>query len=153
MSITTEWLSTIASIVSALATSIAAGGVIFAYRQISITREIAQVQFEDGLAREYRQLAASLPSITLLGSELTEDQYSESFDKFFHYIDLSNEQIGLREQGRISDSVWVNWRDGIKYNLSLPAFARAWSEIRQKSESFAGLRALEGSSFLQDPKN
>ena len=137
---------------SALATSVAAGGVLFAYRQISLTREIAQVQFEDGFAREYRQLVASLPSKALLGSELTEEEYYKSFDEFFRYIDLSNEKIGLREQGRISDAVWINWRDGIKYNLSLPAFARAWSEIREKSESFEGLRALESSSFCQDPK-
>ena len=141
-----------AAIVSAAATCVAAAGVWYARSQLRTSREIAQLQFEDALTREYRELASRIPTGALLGDELNEAEYQDSFDEIFRYVDLSNEQASLRQRGRVTPEVWESWREGIRANLQLPAFARAWSEIKQRSKSFDELRRLESQQFASDPK-
>lgn len=138
--------------VSAIATSLTACSIIFAMWQIFLTRSIAQLQFEDSLAREYRNLCTSIPAAIFLKSEFTEVEYRNSFDEIYRYIDLSNEQVLLRQRGRISKDVWKNWCSGIESNLDLPAFARAWREVKEKTNSFQELRKLEKLNFKTDPK-
>ena len=77
--------------------------------------------------------------------------YANSFDELFHYIDLSNEQVCLRQRGRIGRDVWENWSEGINTNLGLPAFRRAWGDIQARSSSFQELRRLEREGFEIDP--
>lgn len=151
MSESTDWITAGASLISAIATCVAAAGVWYARRQLQTSREIYQLQFEDALAKEYRDLANRIPTKALLGAELSEDEYNKAFDDIFHYIDLSNEQVCLRFRNCIGKDVWENWCDGIKTNLSLPAFRKAWSEIKGQSESFRELRRLEQEEFKLDP--
>ncbi|WP_143599107.1 hypothetical protein [Variovorax boronicumulans] len=144
MNITPEW-------VSAVASTVAAVGVIFAFSQLRVSKNIAQLQFEDGLAKEYRELASRIPTKALLGKPLSEDEYEKSFDEFYRYVDLSNEQVSLRKRGRIGEGVWQYWCLGIQANLALPSFKRAWSEIQGQCESFQELRRLEAEGFKHDP--
>ena len=89
----------------------------------------------------------------LLGEQLDHDEYAKSFHLFYHYIDLTNEQIFLRQKGRVSKATWENWRDGVKSNMSLPALSQAWAEIKSKSPSrFEELRRLERDHFTGDPR-
>lgn len=148
----TPLISTVADVISAIGTSVAAAGVWFAHRQLVAGREIAQTQFEDGLAKEYRDLANRLPTSALLGDALDEGEYASAFDEFFRYVDLSNEQVCLRQFGRIGPNVWEQWRQGIEANLRLPAFSRAWLDIKGKSKSFQELRRLEQEGFATDPR-
>lgn len=143
----TDWLP-------ALASAVSAGGVVFAVVQLRLTKQISQKNFEDSLAKEYRELASRIPTKALLGSGLSPKEYKESFDELFRYIDLSNEQTLLRKNDRISDDTWASWRAGIQYNLSLPAFSRAWKEIKEKNrEQFEELKQLERRGFSSDPKS
>jgi hypothetical protein len=80
-------------------------GVWLAHRQLQTSSQIAQLQFEDALAKEYRELTNRLPTKVLLGSELEETEYPKAFDELFRYFDLSNEQVYLRQRGRISQEV------------------------------------------------
>jgi hypothetical protein len=82
---------------------------------------------------------------------LTDEEHERALDEFYHYIDLSNEQVFLRQRKRISAATWLNWRDGIRSNLDRPAFARAWQEIKERSGNFAELRRLEAEGFQSDP--
>jgi hypothetical protein len=116
--------------VSALAALVSACGLFLAFWQLKLMKRMAVMQFEDNLAREYRDLASRLPTKALLGEELTEDEHQGALDEFIHYIDLSNEQVFLRQCKRLSLTTWVNWCDGIRSNLQRPAFARAWQEIK-----------------------
>jgi hypothetical protein len=141
-----------AAVVSAAATTIAAAGVWYARRQLRTSREIAQLQFEDALTKEYRELASCIPTKALLGEPLDDAEYQKAFDEFFRYMDLSNEQVSLRQRDRINAEVWAIWRDGIQANLSLPAFQRAWAEVKARSTSFNELRRLESERFSTDPK-
>ncbi len=145
MTITPEW-------VSAVASTIAAVGVIFAFGQLRVAKNIAQLQFEDSLAKEYRELASRIPTKALLGDGLSEAEYQSSFDEFFRYVDLSNEQTSLRQRDRIGPIVWQYWSAGIQANLALPSFSRAWSEIQGKCDSFQELRRLQTEGFRYDPR-
>lgn len=138
--------------VSAIATAVAAFGVVLAYWQVWLARSIAQLQFEDALAREYRDLCSSIPAGVFLHREISESDYKQTFDEFYRYVDLSNEQVSLRHRGRVSQEVWLSWCAGIKHNLGLPAFARAWTEIKACTPSFQELRDLEAANFSADPR-
>lgn len=151
MSATTDIVSAMAAVVSAIATCVAAAGVFYARRQLQTSREIAQLQFEDALTKEYRDLVNRLPTKILLGERLTAEELPLAFDELFRYVDLSNEQIALRQRGRIGIVVWRHWCEGIQANLALPAFSEAWSAIKQRSESFKELRRLEAEEFKIDP--
>jgi hypothetical protein len=137
---------------SAISNAITAAGVILALWQLWITKTIAQLQFEDSLAREYRDLVARIPTRVFYGAILSEGEYRQSRDEFFRYIDLSNEQVALRKRNRVSRKVWVGWCEGIECNLSLPAFRKVWDEVKDRTSSFEELRMLERLKFKTDPK-
>jgi len=145
-----QWLEALAHV----ATTVTAGAVLLAWWQIREAKKQALTTFEDSLAREYREIAQRLPIAALLGEDLDKAQQDKALEKFFHYIDLSNEQAFLRLSGRVSAETWNNWRDGIKSNLSKPAFKKGWEEIKRRApESFSELRRLEASQFRDDPRN
>jgi hypothetical protein len=88
-----------------------------------------------------------------LGEVLSLEEFEEAFPRLYQYIDLTNEQIFLRMNGRISKATWLNWQDGIKSNLGRPAFAQAWARIKSGAVgSFTELRKLEDSGFEDDPR-
>jgi hypothetical protein len=148
--VTPEWISAIAAVVSTI-------GIWFVRKQLVITKDIAQLQFEDALEKEYRELVSGIPTKALLDSDLDDAEYAQAFDEFFRYFDLSNRQIELRKEGRIGDATWNNWRLGIKFNMSQPAFKKAWSDVKTRTEDhatefFSELRTLDESVYLRDPK-
>ena len=133
-------MNDILTLVSSVATAI---GVLVAASQIWLTRRQSVTTFEDSFAREYRELAAKLPTKALLGEPLSEEEHLKHFDEFYHYFDLSNEQAFLHLTGRVRAGTWKFWRDGMASNLRRPAFKRAWSEIAARANSdFAELRKL-----------
>lgn len=143
-----EWIAASAALASMT-------GLWFIRRQLQLTEEIAKLQFEDSLEKEYRQLIAGIPIKALLDSDLSEEEYRKSFDEFFRYFDLSNKQAALWKEKRIDKATWDNWRSGIRFNLSLPAFSKAWGEVKTRtddhaSEFFSELRELENSGFSAD---
>ncbi len=151
MSEITDIISAAGSVISAVAACVAAAGVWYARNQLKTSREIAQLAFEDALAKEYRELAGQLSKKALMGESLNDVEYEDAFDELYRYVDLTNEQIALRARGRITSEMWLSWSDGIKANLALPAFARAWAEIKTRSAGFEELRRLEQDGFDIDP--
>jgi hypothetical protein len=139
--------------ITAAASAITAVSVVFAFWQLVLTQRIVQLQFEDALAKEYRDIAARLPTKVFYGVSPDAREQSSLRDEFYRYIDLSNEQISLRQRRRVSKAVWRSWREGIKSNLSLPAFATAWEEVKDRTNSFAELRRLERGRYAVDLAN
>jgi hypothetical protein len=136
-------------IVASIATAV---GVLLAWWQIRDGSVQAVTTFEDSLDREYREICQRLPVTVLLGGVLTTEEFNANLGHFYSYIDLSNQQISLRQQNRIREATWDNWRDGIRGNLERPAFRQAWDEIKGKApSSFAELRDLEKAGFRGDP--
>lgn len=129
-------LTDISNIATAIAVVVGAWQLVLAQRQ-SITN------FEDSFAKEYRELAAMLPTKALLGESLTDAEHQEYFDEMYHYFDLCNEQVFLWNDGRISERTWIYWKDGITSHMQRPAFERAWAEISARANGdFSELKAM-----------
>jgi hypothetical protein len=128
-------------------------GVFLAVWQLWEAKKQARTEFEDQFAREYRELSKVIPLEAFFGEKLETKEIEQAKAAFFHYIDLCNEQVFLRQQGRISRATWQSWCGGIEANLKLPAFQLGWREIKQKTTTFAELRKLEESDFNEDPKD
>jgi len=95
-----------------------------------------------------------IPVEALLGKELTPGEVKENQKGVYFYIDLSNDQVILRQNGRINRATWTIWCDGIKSNLSRAAFRKEWEKIKiAVPDSFSELRRLEKTDFKEDPKN
>jgi hypothetical protein len=144
-------LQDIASVATALGVIATAIGIFYTRSWLKYSQLQAATGFEDELNREYRNLTRGISTNALLGKPLAEDEYRDSFRALYHYIDLSNEQVFLRQQGRVSLVVWASWSDGIRSNLSRPAFQRAWEEVKTNSRNFTELRWLERTNFEKDP--
>jgi hypothetical protein len=116
---------------------------LIAYRQLRLATRNTQVTFEDALAREFRQVSMRMPLKALLGQPLDADEMEASLAAFYWYFDLTNEQLFLRRHGRISETVWRSWEEGIERAMRRPAFADAWRRITAGSDTtFAELRAF-----------
>lgn len=136
--------------IAAVATAI---GVLMAWWQIRTTKEQAVATFEDQLTTQYRDIAATLPVEALLGEELSAERQAAALPAFYRYIDLTNEQVFLRQTGRVRRSTWANWAAGIQGHLERPAFAAAWSDIQRRAQNnFTELRRLQRERFLNDPR-
>lgn len=139
-------------IVSAVSAAVSALAVIVAMWQLRATKIIHQLEFEDSLDKEYRDLVARIPTKALIGSGLSPVEYAQAFDEFYRYFDLCNQQIILRMRKRIGQDVWSEWCCGIAYNIEkLPAFKRAWEDIKDRSDSFKEILRLQAEKFLVDP--
>ena len=130
-------------VLSALANVATACAVMVAAWQLVLSQKQAVTTFEDSLAKEYRDIAATLPVKALLGETLSDSEHIDKFDEFYRYFDLCNQQAFLRQSGRVSDKTWTFWSEGIASNLKRPAFERAWSEVAARSSGdFSELREL-----------
>ena len=128
---------------SALASLGTAVGVAVAAYQLFVARRQAMTAFEDSLNNQYRIAIGRLPVEALFGEELPKGGQDSLLPHFYRYFDLCNEQAFLHAHGRISEKTWRNWQEGIRSNLTRPAFAFAWAEIaRRASGDFAALREL-----------
>jgi hypothetical protein len=147
-----ETLTLIAAGATALGTAVTSVGVFLAWWQIKAAKQLNRTQFEDSLAQHYRDIIKDIPVKALLGEPLEPKEQKEALKYFYRYIDLTNDQIFLRQQGRVGDETWENWRDGIKSLMAMPAFSEAWLQIKKKpTTKFDELRRLEDSEYRDEP--
>lgn len=138
--------------IEAIASVVTATGIFIGAYQLLLTKRINQTQFEDDLVNHYREIIKMIPVEALLGKELTPAEADKARDGIYFYIDLCNDQVFLRQNGRVSQATWILWRDGIRSNLSRAAFRKSWEEIKTTvPRDFAELRQLEKSDFKDDP--
>jgi hypothetical protein len=118
-------LQDVAAFATAAGVIAAAIGIFYARWSLKHSQRQAETSFEDQLNREYRDLTRDISPKALLGKPLADDEYRDSVPALYHYLDLCNEQVFLRQQGRISEATWTSWKDGIHSNLARPAFQKA----------------------------
>ncbi len=139
-------LQLVAEAATALAVGVAAW-------QLWMTKRQARTQFEDGLAREYREIVRRLPVEAMLGHPVSDAMVDQHLQDFYTYVDLTNEQIFLRRKGRVTKTTRNNWREGICDLMNLPAFQIAWRKLNGgPAERFNQLRLLAEDKFGTDPK-
>jgi hypothetical protein len=143
----------VADTLNAITGAATALGVAVAAWQLWLNTRQSRVTFEDALTREYRDIAQHLPLQALLGEPLNETDLENSLHLFYRYIDLTNEQLFLRQRRRIGSYTWRNWRDGITMNMSLPVFQQAWSALSKKPvKRFSELGRAMDERFTKDPR-
>jgi hypothetical protein len=146
-----DWLS----LVDAIASIATALGVGFTGYQIKMAKQAAKSEFEDSLMQQYREIIKRIPIEALLGKDLkaiNAQKWEDTLDDFYRYIDLSNEQVFLRQNNRVSEATWQSWCEGIESNLKLQSFKDAWNYFKKEApEYFKELQLLELKDFKDDP--
>lgn len=104
------------------------------------SQQLAQIEFEDSLNREYRGLVKLLPNGAFSKHGLPENVIADSLRSFYCYFDLCNQQILMKE--RIRPGTFEEWKLGIFGNLERKAFAGAWKLIRDETGDFEELNTL-----------
>jgi hypothetical protein len=122
-----------------------------AEQQVDLLRRHEQTAFEDDLSREYRSLIGLLPPEAFYTDWQRFDPAAD-VRAFYRYFDLSNEQLFLARQGRVSTATREQWKDGIAGNLCLPAFQAAWAALRPHLDdrTFEDLRELRRERRIPD---
>ena len=139
-----DW-NTLASV----ATAVLVGVGVF---EIRLGSRIAQAQFEDSLDQQYRNLSKDIPVDALIGKSVPDQQWLETRELIYNYLDLCNEQVFLRQKKRIRKDTWLDWCAGINSHLSKPAFQKVWNEVKSESAAtFPFLERLESRDFAVDP--
>jgi hypothetical protein len=92
-------IMTIIETLAALANIATAAAVVVGAWQLVLVHRLSVTNFENTFSKEYRELAAKLPTKALLGEEFTDDEHAKHFDEMYHYFDLCNEQAFLRSLG------------------------------------------------------
>ena len=139
-------------LISAIANCVMAGGALLIVWQIRQSKLQAITTFEDTLDNEYRRIVHGVPAKILLGEEVPQSELTGYLDELIAYFDLCNQETFLRQRKRISGSTWIYWSDGIRSNLTRPAFKQAWEMIKASNRTdFEELRKLELSGFSEDP--
>jgi hypothetical protein len=114
--------------------------------QVKLAREQARTTFENSLTEQYRAIIRDIPIDIWLKAELKElspEQQNRCRDAIYRYIELSQEEAFLYENKRVSHEAWIQWSDGIKGNMALPAFRDVWALVdKGRPESFNEFRAL-----------
>lgn len=139
-------MSEVWTAVGSIGTAIA---VIVAAIQIRYATRQEKTEFEDSLAKEYRELLGQLSRSILLQDTVTDRDTNEKFVILYRYLDLSNEQVLLREKGRITKVTWNDWCAGIRSNLEKDGFKDVWNSV--KGKSFDDLKRLQDTDFV-DPR-
>ncbi len=85
--------SGIIALLTALGSIATAAGVFFAWQQLRHTRRQSQTAFEDGLNREYRDIALCLPLRALLWEELDAKEHAKALEHFYHYFDRNRSPL------------------------------------------------------------
>jgi hypothetical protein len=140
-----QWVDTVVSIVTAV-------GVIVAAYQLWMAKNHAVTQFEDQLAREYRQIAGRLPIDAFLGKEMPPEKFEKALPQFYRYFRLTNTQILLRMCRRISQRTWELWSLGIERHLKLPSFRAAWRYVEAQNTEHVHLLKLFIDHGFADPR-
>jgi hypothetical protein len=144
----------VGEILTALGAIGTAAAAFFAAIQLWMGRKRAQTAFEDSLTAAYRGVMEDLPVEAFMRSGLRrEEEVEQHLGVFYRCIDRCNEQVFLRQIGRVSRDTWTQWRSGIASNLRKPGFADAWRYARKHSDDFEELRKLADSGFRDDPRD
>lgn len=121
-------------------------GALIALLSLLINQRHARTGFEDALAREYRDIARTLPISALLGlpgPESGTPEFDDLLPAFYRYFDLSNEQAFLAKSKRVRADTWSEWKDGITNNLRKPQFGAAWLYVAEYATKLDEFEAIE----------
>jgi len=120
--------------------------------QLWESRKLSAAAFEDSFDEKYRQLAYDIPVDALLSKKVNKQDMTQAREWVYNYLDLSNEQIYLRVQNRVSGDRWTEWSKWIEQHLKRPFFKKILKEVEKDSlDTFSYLERLIEEDFKNDP--
>jgi len=120
--------------------------------QLWESRKLSAAAFEDSFDEKYRQLAYDIPVDALLSKKVNKQDMTQAREWVYNYLDLSNEQIYLRVQNRVSRDRWREWSKWIEQHLKRPFFKKILKEVEKDSlDTFSYLEKLIEEDFKNDP--
>jgi hypothetical protein len=111
-------------------------GIIYGAIQIFQNKKLRNVEFENTINDEYRSIIKEIPWDVFVGKELENNEHYKRMDDYYRYFDLSNNEIILRMNKRISYKMWKEWESGIKDFLKKIEIEKAYNEIVLNNEIF-----------------
>lgn len=116
-------------VISATAGVATALGVAFAAFQLRETRQQRQSEFELRFSDRYDEVVARVPLEMLLGEQDYDPSHRDARRAFYDYFELCEQECYYRQQRRIGDKTWNDWRVGIRSNHAKASFRSAWHDL------------------------
>jgi hypothetical protein len=132
-------------IVSAIATLITAAAL---YVTVNSFKKQLQLQFFSDYTKRYQEIILNLPESINEKSFDINKLDKEIKDKTLRYMrayfDLCSEEYFLWKNGHIDDSAWQEWKSGIRFAFTKPAFKQAWEILRKDTIYYGDFTRLVG---------
>jgi len=132
--------------ITAVATAV---GVILVFVQLLSNNKIERTKFENELVIRYIAITNEITFNVMYLKPCTEkfeEIIGEKLHGFYKYFDLSNQELFLMADDRVSEETWVEWESGIIDLLKLKSFQYAWNRISSTvpDNTFTQLRLFIG---------
>lgn len=97
-------------------------------------KEQLQLNFFADYTKRYQEIILHFPESinekTFQLDALSNEDKDKTLRYMRAYFDLCSEEYWLHRRGHINDETWSEWKTGIDYALSKPAFKQAWQILR-----------------------
>lgn len=114
--------------------------IIFNLRQLKINNKQLKLSLFAEYTRRYQDIILNLPENIHLQDfdfkKLTAEERSKTLKYIRVYFDLCSEEYDLFKSGCVEKRVWENWKEGIEFAFSRPAFREAWYLIQFDSKYY-----------------
>jgi hypothetical protein len=142
-----EIVTLIISIIAMLITAAAL------YVTVNSFKKQLQLQFFADYTKRYQEITLNFPESINEKSFEIESLDKEIKDKTLRYMrayfDLCSEEYFLWKNGNIDEKTWQEWKSGIRFAFTKPAFKQAW-EILRKDTIYYGEFTQLVSEFVQE---
>ncbi|WP_137973426.1 hypothetical protein [Pseudomonas sp. F(2018)] len=135
-------------VVSVATAAITALALFFTVRSF---RKQLQLQFFADYTKRYQEIILNFPE------QINEDNFSiddlapDIRDKTLRYMrayfDLCSEEYFLWKNDNIDDTTWKEWKSGMCFAFSKPAFKQAWNKLRLDTIYYGDFTSLVKSSI------
>lgn len=124
-----EYILVASSTLSAIATTV---GVILVLLQLKQNDKTETTKFENEIISRFITISNEITFYVMYLNPKT-DKFKELIDDklqgFYKYFDLTNQELFLMDDERISDETVEEWECGIIELMKLPSFQYAWERI------------------------
>lgn len=114
-------------------------------------RKQLQLQFFADYTKRYQEIILNFPEQINDHDFSIDDLASEARDKTLRYMrayfDLCSEEYFLWKNGRIDNKTWEEWKSGMCFAFSKPAFKQAWNKLHMDTIYYGDFTSLVKSSI------
>ena len=126
----TDWIQSIVLLVTVVGLIIS---IINNRKQVKVFNEQLRLNFFADYTKRYQEIILNLPENINKShfdyNQLPIDIKNRTLRYMRAYFDLCSEEYDLWNAGYIDNRIWNNWKEGIEFAFSKPAYRSAWNLI------------------------